>query len=71
MLVRYIKVGLHITLTHLESASLLAEAVKNARARAKKVVHASVCVVQAGIKLKCVIYGDGSISILHARRKIR
>lgn len=50
--------------THLESWPLISEAIEDATAAAQEVVHASVCVVQAGIKLYGVIYVDGGIRIL-------
>lgn len=55
--------------THLERAPLVAQAVEDARAGAEEVVHASVRVVQAGIELKCVVYGDGGVCVLtHSKR---
>lgn len=65
----HIKMVLHVFETHLKRASLVTEAVENAWAGAKKVVHVSVRAVQTGIKLKSVIYGDGSICVLHTRGK--
>lgn len=55
---------------HLERASLVSEAVKDARARAKKVVHASVCTVQVGVKLKGVINGDGCVCVLYTQKDL-
>ena len=60
---------LQITCSHLQRRSLISEAVEDAAAAAQEVVHASVCVVQVGVQLKSLIYGDGGICVLSNNNK--
>lgn len=55
--------------THLKRASLVSKAVEDAWAGAKNLVHAFVCALQVGIKLKSIIYWDWCICILHTNEK--
>lgn len=54
----------HLLVRSLECRSLISQTVEDAAAAAYKVVHVSVSVVQVGVKLQSLVYGNGRICII-------
>lgn len=50
--------------TNLQCRSLIFQTVEDAAAAAYEVIHVSVSVVQVGVELQSLVYGNGRVRIL-------